>query len=733
MRLIPLPFDPAMALRGNGWVRVLFGHRIMNGLGVGVGLALTFGLLYLTLGEEIAAIASVGSLIASIGDQTAPARSKWRQVTPLLWMAMPLSLATQLLRLLPEHADLWVGVLVSLGGFVGMLGNAWGARGAPLGFALLLTIVFGLSAPPPPNVPTALLHAFWFEVGALLYGGYAIVEARVLDLRYRTQALADALAEMGTMLHQQAARLDVASDRRESRVQALLDEQAALADKLQTARDLVLDKAEGARAQRLAGMLIAAIHLREHALACELELDMQPSRHREPIDAQQAQALEELWREMADNIARVCWSLFLGERLPSDFAAPFEAHRASSWKQLAATLPPALSTAVEAMTRELHQLLRLAHADPAAPPGWSATEARGWPRFRTSMRWPMAPLVRSFRGHSPVLRYALRVAIGLAAGYIVALHLPWAAHPHWILLTIAVVMRANLQQTLERRNARLVGTLAGCLLAALLLSLHPPVPLQMAMLAVGAGLAHGFAQVRYLFAATSATVMALLQGQLLHTATQFALVERLADTLIGTLLAWGFSYVLPAWERRQLPALITRLRKAQVSHATIALAGDDLAVGNADWRLARREVHDSIAALALAAQRALVEPSEVQPPLGLLERIQLRSYRLLAQLGGVRIWREQPQTLAAGERDAMLTAGLERILAALKAKSGDAADASPDHVRALSETLSPSEEDGLLQQRLHDAAVEAAALGADLDRAHDWEMTRRDAGRGAPA
>jgi hypothetical protein len=54
-------------------------------------------------------------------------------------------------------------------------------------------------------------------------------------------------------------------------------------------------------------------------------------------------------------------------------------------------------------------------------------------------------------------------------------------------------------------------------------------------------------------------------------------------------------------------------------------------------------------------------------------------------------------------------------------------------VRALSETLSPSEEDGLLQQRLHDAAVEAAALGADLDRAHDWEMTRRDAGRGAPA
>jgi hypothetical protein len=48
-------------------------------------------------------------------------------------------------------------------------------------------------------------------------------------------------------------------------------------------------------------------------------------------------------------------------------------------------------------------------------------------------------------------------------------------------------------------------------------------------------------------------------------------------------------------------------------------------------------------------------------------------------------------------------------------------------VRALSETLSATEEDGLLQQRLNDAAIEAAVLGADLYRAERWEMTRRAA------
>jgi uncharacterized membrane protein YccC len=728
MRFIPLSFDPAVALRGNGWVRVFFGHRIANGLGVGFGLALSFGLLYLALGETIAAIASVGALIASIGDQVAPARGKWRQVTPLVWMAAPLSLLCELLRLLPNHGHLWVGLLISVGGFIGMMGNAWGARGAPLGFALLLTVIFGLSSPPLEDVREVLWHTFWFEVGAILYAGYAIVEGHLLDRRYRTQALADALAEMGTMLHQQAKRLDAGADRRESQVQALLNEQAALADKLQTARDLVLDIPDGARERRLAGMLIALVHLREHALACELELDMQRARHREPITAAQAAALEELWREMADATARVCWSLFIGERLRPEVAEAFERHRGSVWTQLAHELPPAFTSAIDGMTEQMSQILRLAVSDPEAPPGWSATEQRGWPRFRTSMRWPMGPLLRSFKGQSPTLRYALRVAIALAVGYVVALHLPWATHPHWILLTIAVVMRANLQQTIERRNARLAGTFIGCVLAAVVLSFDPPVEVQMAMLAVGAGLAHGFAQVRYLFAATSATVMALLQGQLLHTTTQFALVERLADTVIGAVLAWGFSYVLPAWERRQLPALITRLRSAQINHVKVALTGDDLAVGNADWRLVRREVHDSIAALAMAAQRALVEPHEVQPPLGLLERIQLRSYRLLAQLGGVRIWREQPTGLALEERDAMLQAGLGRIVESLTPRPANAAAAPPAHVRALSETLSPSEEDGLLQQRLYDAADEALALGADLDRAHDWEMTRRTRG-----
>lgn len=715
----PLTLDAIPSLRHSLWLRLLLGHRVLNGLSVGFGLMLLSVPVFWIGGPSIAASTSVGMLILSIGDQTAPARGKLRQMAPLLWLAAPMSLAVQLAHLVPQHSAWVIGALVCIGGFIGMLGTAWGARGAPLGFALLLAIVFAMSTPPPSHWQAVLTHVAWFQVGGLLYAAWAVVSARLLNLRYRTLALADAVNELATMLRQQGARLAATGDRRENQLRALLSEQAQLADKLQTARDLVLDQPDGARELRLAGMLIAAIRLREQALACELEVDRQPTRGAAPITLAQAQALESLWDDLGERLDRVCWALFSHHELPPDLAATLRTRSADAQQQV----PPSLRAAVDAMGIEMHSLLELAaRAGDGLRPDLSE-QARHWPRFRTSMRWPIAPLKRAMSGHSPVLRYALRVSIALGIGYAVGLHLPWAAHPHWILLTIAVVMRTNIAQTLERRNARLLGTLIGCVLVTVLLSLHPSVPVQFLLLALGASIAHGFAQVRYLVAATAATVLALIQGHLLHTAGEFALLERLADTLIGTALAWAFSYVLPAWERRQLPALLKRLRIAQLRHAQIALGEVGPASANADWRLARREVNDSLAAIATAVQRAQAEPRSVQPPVDLLERIQLRSYRLLAQLGGVRTWREQPQAMPADRAAPLLAMHLARIEAALQAPGPNAASAAAP-VAARTETITSHEETADLLQRLRDAADEARALGTELAAAHAWEAER---------
>jgi len=120
----------------------------------------------------------------------------------------------------------------------------------------------------------------------------------------------------------------------------------------------------------------------------------------------------------------------------------------------------------------------------------------------------------------------------------------------------------------------------------------------------------------------------------------FALFERMADTLIGATLAWAFCYVLPSWERTQVPALVARTLAAQARHARLALGLGQLRAVDThpelEWRLARREAYDSLSALVQATQRALSEPRAVQPPLGALERLQAHSYQLLAQLSAVK-------------------------------------------------------------------------------------------------
>ena len=302
-----------------------------------------------------------------------------------------------------------------------------------------------------------------------------------------------------------------------------------------------------------------------------------------------------------------------------------------------------------------------------------------WQLFVSPTAWSWQPLASLWRWQAPPLRHALRAAAAMAAGFAVAQLLPWGGHTYWVLLTILVVLRGSLAQTLERRNSRVIGTLLGCVLALALLSAQLP-PLALVLwLTLAQAVAHGFAVRRYVVTAVAVTTLGLLQAHMLSTggSTTFALLERIADTLIGTAIAWGFAYVLPSWERTQLPALVARTLKAQAYHARVALAlGQLQAVDNAPelvWRLARREAYDSLSALVLATQRSLVEPRAVRPPLAPLERLQARSHQLLAQLTAVKtLLLLRRGALQPAQVQAPLQHAAERISALLLGSAGSA-------------------------------------------------------------
>jgi uncharacterized membrane protein YccC len=181
-------------------------------------------------------------------------------------------------------------------------------------------------------------------------------------------------------------------------------------------------------------------------------------------------------------------------------------------------------------------------------------------------------------------------------------------------LSVAVVLRGNLEQTLSRRNIRVLGTLLGCLIVMGLAHVPSPALLTAAFL-VAVSLAHSFAVERYLVTASAATVMALLQAHLAQPAIGFPISERLADTVLGALMAWAFCFVLPSWERRALPRTLPRLLMALRAYADAALEPPDPArpERSVAQRLTRRQAYDALACWPPAAQRLRAAPGAAAP------------------------------------------------------------------------------------------------------------------------
>ncbi|MEO5687556.1 MAG: FUSC family protein [Burkholderiaceae bacterium] len=251
--------------------------------------------------------------------------------------------------------------------------------------------------------------------------------------------------------------------------------------------------------------------------------------------------------------------------------------------------------------------------------------------------WPLAALRAQLTTRSPIFRHAVRLSLALGSAYFIGLALPWASHPHWLVLSVAVVLRGNLEQTLSRRNDRVLGTMIGCLLVLVLAQFGAPWLSTLAFL-LAVGIAHSFTVARYLVTAAAASVMALMQAHMAAPdAHSFGVAERIADTIMGAALAWGFSYVWPWWERRGIRRLTERVLKSLRALTSEVMRMPDPAKPDLKLRLARREVYEAVGAIASAAQRTSAEPESVRVPMYALAEMLTRCHVLMAQLVAVRL------------------------------------------------------------------------------------------------
>ena len=600
---------------------------VVNGVTVTLGLALVQASMGLVVGAQAAQTAIATAVCASLADVVATTDRVARRVL----VAGLASTASGTLFLLARPHGFLLIPIVGLLVFASMLLLSWGPKAGSVSFASALSLVFAMSLPASQTLTWD--HVAWGLVGSAGYWCWAVVTAWWLQPTWRQFALA-------STADGQARLLDAIARQIEHPAQTLwqsgvLGEEAALAEGLQAARDLVFGNDRGPQALRQTALLLHLIDLRDLAMASKLEASQFPL---QPVTPRQAELAQRIMKGMAEALRGVGAWLHTGRAGAIDAGAPQAL--ASMLAELRATMVVNQCAAVGELSSLLHSQIELLRAiqqlqvpDHPVQLSCQRTDLR---RYISPDEWRLASVASNLRAGSPVLRHALRTCVTAGAAYTVSRFVPWTPHPQWIILTITAVMQGSLAQTVLRRNARVLGTLAGCTVVVALTA-YPSLPFLSGCFLVASGVAHAFFPIRYSVTAGAAAVMAVLQAHMAAPVGGFSAVERFVDTVMGALLGWAATYVLPIWERNSLATVLQRASEALRAYAHEATAPPSEGVSNSAPRLARQRAYDALRALGAIRTRSLQEPERVRVPMAPLTAWLSAAYGVMSHLSNLRL------------------------------------------------------------------------------------------------
>ena len=696
---------------------LLHGRYFTSGLVSAVGVALLGLATYAVAGLGPAIALGSGALTVCFADNPAPTRVKRVE---LLFSGFASTAAFALV-----SASLWWPpvqiVLIPLLGFFSGLIAVWGKRALAMSFSVLFISVITVGAPAMQGPEQLAAAVALFLVGTLLYTVYALLLAHWLLKRTKEQALAELLAQLGQFAHWLADHLGSHSNEEgsgpyatrpwgPSGVSSVVSQLTAINDTLQNTRDIVLRDVRTEADRALAARLVLLLEVNEALLASQTDVELILNQ----FDATPVpDALSDWARRIGDALDQRADALLRGtqpDTLPTHLPCAETINRALD------TLQPSQPSATFAQARmalrasadKFQRITDLLATPPRTDGAAGADPLQGMDlaSFLSPLRYDPHALWQSIRWESPILRYAIRLALALFAGELVLRALPYHPHDYWVLLTIGVILRPNYSVTRQRIKDRVLGTLLGCALVAALLSTHPSLGVMTLGVFISLAFARTFITLNYRFTALFASVNALLLVALLEPGSQFLITQRLQDTLIGAALAWAFSFVLPRWEANDLRRQVEALQRATLGYAQAVL--DPVHVSDLNYRRERKRIQDALAAVGGLHARMLEEPRQHQRMRRELAAFIAHSDLLSAHLATLRVLRAQhgDRALSAAEQArlshtlALLQRSLDPVTTPTHNVAADAGSIDTPVERRLREVEAEGRTIGLLARQL---------------------------------
>ena len=633
-----------------------YSHYFYLGLRFAAGLV---GVTVITLQFSDMATAMtvcIGALCTALMDMPSPLRHKFNEMSASVLLC---SAVTLLISLCAPLHWLLMTMLVIIS-FLACMMVVYGKKSMPLQLATLF--IMTMSMEHSMTVKQSFIHTGLFTLGAVAYLAYAMGISWILRHRIKQQVLAEALFEL-------AAYIDIKADFYDTRYNLneqfnkLVRHQSVLADRQQASRDLILRAHQNSKDAIVVQVHVCMLDLYElilstHTDYAQLRMHLADS----PVLA----TLHDLAYKAARDIESVAYDVTRKKASYAEISYTpeldaIEAELAAIQRRIDEGKPQQEALAVlraqrnkiRAIIRTLGELHVASQKAYEGTPFWVDADMQP---FLSQQKYELQLMLSHFRMDSPIFRFSLRVAMAIAAGLAVGHMLPYAAHSYWIVLTIVIILKPSFSMTKQRRSDRIIGTIIGCVITALILKFVNYTPAIVGILILATVATPTFIYLRYRYAAIAVSIMILLQMHLIAPGNTSLITERLVDTFIGAAVATVFSFVLANWEYQTLPRLIRQVLDVNLRYMQ---ASFELLQGKSrndfPYRIERKRLMDSLAGLSAALVRMLDEPASKQRAAEDINLFIVQNYLLVAHVAALRaILRRHVKDIPADAVNTML-------------------------------------------------------------------------------
>ncbi|MFC2110438.1 FUSC family membrane protein [Bacteroidota bacterium] len=257
-------------------------------------------------------------------------------------------------------------------------------------------------------------------------------------------------------------------------------------------------------------------------------------------------------------------------------------------------------------------------------------------KFLTPQDYGFDKLKENFSFKSSIFRHSLRLAIVMVIGFLVGEVFSFQ-NPYWILITLLVIMRPSYGLTKERMQHRVVGTLIGAVLALGLVFLIQNTVVFAVLAAVTLAFALALVQLNYKTFAIFLTLhivflYAVYSPDVIH-AVQF----RVIDTMVGAALAFVSNlFLFPAWEFISIEDSIVEVLKGNICYLKqIDEKYHTKEAVDLEYKLARKKAFLAIGDLNSSFQRMTQEPKSKQKYFDKIYKIVVSNNTFLSSLASL--------------------------------------------------------------------------------------------------